>query len=59
MKAINDSFDTDDMKLAVEEAQKDLTVAQETITQMKTDYAEVVPKKEYDTLEEKFKIRKF
>lgn len=51
---INDFIDPVHMKLAVEQTRKDLTVAQQTITQMEIDYAEVVSKKLYDNLVEKF-----
>lgn len=44
------------MKLALEQTRKDLKLAQQTITKMEIDYAEVVPKIAHDQLIEKFDL---
>ena len=44
------------MKLALEQTRKDLKLAQQTITKMEIDYAEVVPKITHDQIVEKFDL---
>jgi len=53
---VNDSVDPVHMKLALEQTRKDLKLAQQTITKMEIDYAEVVPKITHDQIVEKFEL---